>query len=109
MKISDYFQKPITTFCLVQGVNTRVVVEAQYHPPGPISGEQVEVIDVKNLRGVSVMDSMYLDEVRALEDRLLAKARGDIEARRENARSFAQELSSGLIVQSELQCGVRIR
>lgn len=109
MKISDYFQKPITTFCLVQGVNTRVVVEAQYHPPGPISGEQVEVTNVKNLRSVSVIDSMYLDEVRALEDQLLAKAHSDIEARRENARSFALELQAGTVAQSEAQRGVRIR
>ena len=108
MKISDYFRKPISTFCSVQGVNTRVVVQANYYPPDRLGGEQAEAVNVHDLQGVSVMDSMYVDEVQALEDRLLAMARHDFDARREDARRFALEMSIDARAQLQAQRGVQI-
>ncbi len=149
MKIADYFRKPITTFCEVQGVDTQVVVEVDYQPPmtgGPAcnlcgkpcdvlqvdncvdSGstaisrcckvgyrvgpaglltEQAEVVEVKNLRGVSVMDSMYMVELQELEDRLLAMAHSETEARKEDARKYALEMREEALLYGQMQRGLR--
>lgn len=96
MKIADYFKKPIKTYCLVQGEEVDVMVECDYQPPEPRVNvaEQVEVIDVRNLRGVSIMDSMYMVELEELEDRLLAMAKSGIEVAEDafdRIREIAQE------------------
>ena len=85
MKIRDYFRNPIKTFCHVQGEEIEVMVDVDYQPPEPSVGvfEQAEVCDVRNMRGVSIMDSMYMVEIEELEDRLLAMAKSGAEVKTE--------------------------
>lgn len=96
MKLRDYFKKPIKTFASVQGEEVDVMVEVDYQPAEPRVGvfEQAEVIDVRNLRGVSIMDSMYMNELEELEGRLLAMAKSGIEVAEDafdRIREIAQE------------------
>lgn len=75
--------------------------------PAGANTEQAEVLEVKNLQGVSVMDSMYMVELEELEDRLLAMAHED-RSRRQDAADFAERMRDETLATNQLQRGVRI-
>lgn len=75
--------------------------------PAGANTEQAEVLEVKNMQGVSVMDSMYMVELEELEDRLLAMAHED-RSRRQDAADFAQRMRDETLATNQLQRGVRI-
>ncbi len=69
--------------------------------------EQAEVLEVRNTRGVSVMDSMYMGEITELEDRLLAMAKADLVLRKRDAVAFAVQVREETIAATQAQRGVR--
>lgn len=59
MNLRDFFRKPITTHCAVQGIEQAVTVTAEYHPP-----QRREPVCCKCLRRCSVveLDNPWNDE-----------------------------------------------
>lgn len=97
-----FFANPVPAYCRIRGAeDTEVRVIADYQPPDPDVGidECVEINDVLDLQGRSLLGIMWGTEVDELEEILLEKyndfvyasytARDD--ARAEIAREYQQE------------------
>lgn len=90
-----FFKNPVPAYCRIRGVeDTEVRVIADYQPPDPDVGvdERVEINDVLDLQGRSVLGIMWGTEVDELEEILLEKYNDFVYACYGARAEIAQEL-----------------
>lgn len=105
MRFQDFFKRPIKTWAEVDGEEINVTVLADLSSDQ--HGEWVEINDVINPAGASILDTMYHSEIQDMEDRLLAMAYSDHEARKEDAAAFAREMQHEALREGREQRGAR--